>query len=374
MSINRIFKPYVLHSGGYTGGKGIGDVISPVDKVYKLSSNENPLGPSPLATAAIVKNLDSISAYPDGNPKRLYKALSAHYKHQLSDDCFIAANGGSEIIDFVIRGFMGEEHECIVSNPCFMPYIMFSTWSGGKIVDIPLKSPDFSLDIDGILSKVNSRTRLIFLTSPNNPTGTIVKRGQLETLLHEIPEHVLIVYDEVYHHFTDDPNYTIALPYVKAGRNIIGINSFSKAYGLASLRLGYGYTTPEISHYLRKLCKPFLINQLSLEAGIRALSDKDHIEKTIRLIQNEKVYLYKQFSLLKVKYWKTQANFILIKPPVAEKEFVDFMIQRGIMVRPAGSFGAPGHVRVTIGTREANEKCVEAIQSIQHDKFPSYVQ
>lgn len=170
--------------------------------------------------------------------------------------------------------------------------------------------------------------------------------------------------DEVYYHFTDADDYSTALPYVNAGKKIIGVNSFSKAYGLAGLRLGYAYSTPEIAAYVRMLIKPFFINTLSLEAAIAALSDKEHLQKTANLIQTEKPRLYQVLDEVGMHYWKSQGNFILIKPTMDIKAFEEEMLKEGLMVRPVANFGAPGCVRVTIGTREANDAFIAALKSI----------
>ena len=170
--------------------------------------------------------------------------------------------------------------------------------------------------------------------------------------------------DEVYYHFTDAKDFTTALPYIKAGKKIIGVNSFSKAYGLAGLRLGYAYSTPEIAAYVRMLIKPFFINTLSLEAAIAALADKDHLEKTAMLIQSEKPRVYQALDEVGMHYWKSQGNFILIKPAIDIKEFENKMLKEGVMVRPVANFGAPGCVRVTIGTREANDAFISALKKM----------
>ena len=360
-----IFKKYLQVAEPYVGGKTMDEIKSKKDKIYKLSSNENPLGVSPKALKAVQKHSHDFHIYPDRTDKRLREALADFYKDELTENQFIGTPSGSEIIDLIIRAFVKEGTEVIVSNPCFKPYTMFATWIGGKIVDVPLLEPDFSLDIKGILKAINANTRLLFLTSPNNPTGTYIPKKDLDKLLKKLPKHVVVVMDEVYYHFADAEDYTTALPYVKKGHQIIGVNSFSKTYGLASLRIGYCYTTPELAGYIRQLCKPFLINKLSLEAGIAALKDKKFVQKTVDLVQKERQYLYKKLDKIGIPYWKAQGNFILLQPSIPTTDFEDFMLQEGgVMVRPVGNFGAPGCVRVTIGTRQANKAFVKALQKL----------
>lgn len=359
-----LFKEYLSVAEPYKGGKSIQEIKTYKDKIYKLSSNENPIGTSPKAMEAIQRNLKNLHIYPDRTDKRLQEALKEFYNNELDANQFIGASSGSEIIDHIVRAFAGEGREVIVSNPAFKPYIMFSTWYGSTMVDVPLLEPDYRLDVQGILDAITERTRLIFLTSPNNPTGTHITNTELDQLFASIPDHVVVVLDEVYYHFADAPDYTTALPYVKKGLNVIGVNSFSKTYGLAGMRIGYGYTTHKISAYIHQLCKPFLIDTLSMEAGIAALSDQEFIDQTVEVVRKGRLYLYEQLDRLGVHYWKSQGNFILLKPQMDTSTFEEKMLAEGVMVRPVGNFGAPGCIRVTVGTQEANEAFVEALEKI----------
>ena len=359
-----IFKPYLQVGLEYKGGKSVSAVATGIKKIYKLSSNENILGSSPKAIKAIEKNLTTLNIYPDNTDIRLREALSKFYNNELTANQFITTPSGSEILEIIIRAFLGEGTECIISNPCFMPYKMFSQKQGAKVIDVRLKDPDYSLDIDGIIRAINSKTRMIFLTSPNNPTGTYIPKKDLDKLMRNIPDHVIVVLDEVYFQFADAPDFVRPLHYVKKGKNIIGINSFSKAYGLAGLRLGYAYFTPKIAKYVRQLIKPFFVNTLALEAGIAALSDKAFLKKTVNLVLREKKYLYKELDKTGIHYWKTQGNFILLKPEMDISDFEDAMLRQGVMVRPVAGFGAPGCVRVTIGTREANKAFIAALKTL----------
>lgn len=351
-----ILKPYLLKTPEYKGGKGIEEIHSKADKIYKLSSNENPIGCSPKALKAVQEAAQNLHIYPDRTGDRLQDALAEFYNHELSSDNFVPTNSGSETIEFIARGFMKEGLECIVSNPSFMPYTMFSGWNGAKVIDIPLCYPTYEIDVEGILNAVNENTRLIFITSPNNPTGTYIPKAKIDQLMDNIPPHVIVVLDEVYYHFADAADFTTALPYVKAGKNIIAVNSFSKTYGLAALRIGYLYTTPEIASYLRRLYRPFLINIIGLNAGIAALSDSAFINETVSIVQTERPRFYELFEELGIEYWPTQANFVLFKSPIQPQIMVEELLeQSGVMVREADGFGAPGCIRVTIGTADAND-------------------
>ena len=363
-----IFKPYLKPSNLYVGGKSRNEIDSGGKKIYKLSSNENLLGSSPMALQAIRNQLDKLYEYPDRTDTRLRIALEQFYNQQLSEDHFFTAMSGCETLELVIRAFLGEGLEYIVSNPMFMPYQMFSAKMGATMIDVPLRASDFSLDINGILNAITDKTRLIFLTSPNNPTGTYIPKDTLQNFLNQVPNHVVVVLDEVYYHYADAADYTTALPFVLQSKNIIGLNSFSKTFGLAGLRMGYAYSTPEIAEYIRCLYKPFHVNRLALEACIGALADKVFLQETITLVQNERPKFYEAFERLNIPYWKSQGNFILFQPPMNDKVFVERILKEGIMVRPVASFGAPDCVRVTIGTTEANKAFINGLERVMSEK------
>jgi histidinol-phosphate aminotransferase len=365
MSKKSIFKPYLFKTPEYKGGKGANEVKTKASKIYKLSSNENPIGSSPKAMQAIQDSLQDLHIYPPRTGDELQEALAGFYDDELASEHFVPTNSGSETIEFIARGFLSDGLECIVSNPSFMPYTMFSGWNGAKVIDIPLLSPNYEMDVEGILNAINENTRLIFITSPNNPTGTYIPKSKIDQLIDNVPDHVIIVLDEVYYHFADAEDFTTALPYVQAGKKIIAVNSFSKTYGLASLRVGYLYSTPEIAGYLRRLYRPFLINKIGLKAGIAALSDKEFINQTVDLVREERVRFYPVLEKYGIEYWKAQGNFILFKSPMDANEFVEKMTYEvGVMVRNATSFGAPGCIRVTIGTHEANNAFFSGLESI----------
>lgn len=359
-----LFKPYLLKAPTYKGGKGANEIDAGGKKIYKLSSNENPIGASPKAVAAIQDSIANLHIYPDRTGLRMQEALEEFYGGRMKAEQFVATPSGSEAIDLICRGFLNEGHEIVVSNPSFMPYRMFSQWMGAHIVDVPLKAPDYSLDVSGILNAINENTRLVFITSPNNPTGTYIPKADLDHLIDELPDHVILIMDEVYYHFADAPDFTIAEPYVNAGKNVIAVNSFSKTYGLAALRLGYAYSTPELAAYIRQLCKPFLVNHVSMNAGIAALQDQEFINETVDLVQTQRKRLYAALEELNIHHWKSQANFVLIRPAMPVNDFVAKMQSEGIMVRPVDNWGAAGGVRMTIGTAEAMDAMIAALKVV----------
>lgn len=357
-----IFKKHLSSSQVYKGGKP--KPKSNGRKIYKLSSNENMLGSSPKALEAVQNNINGLFEYPDRTDARLLRALSDFYNHELSAKQFITTNSGVAMLELIINAFLEEGLECIVSSPAFAPYMIFTEKTGAKFIDIPLTGDDFSLNVHGVLNAITDNTRLIFVTSPNNPTGTHLPKSQIDALIEGLPSHVVLVMDEVYFQFADAEDFVRPLPYVLEGKQVIAVNSFSKAYGLAGLRVGYAYSTIEIAQYVRQLRRPFMLNTLSMEAAMAALQDDEFIQKTVNLIQTEKQYLYNELDKTGIKYWKTQANFILLKPAMKDTDFEAKMLEQGVMVRPVVNFGAPGCIRVTIGTHEANVAFIEGLNKI----------
>lgn len=355
MGISNIFKPEIVNSGGYKGGQALG---SSHKKMYKLSSNENILGSAGQSEPPFY------NLYPSGTPEPLYQALSRFYNHQLTPDHFIAGNGGSELLQLICQAFLDNGLNAIISSPCFAPYRMFCEWTGATVKDIGLLTPNYRLDIDGILAAIDEHTRLIFLTAPNNPTGTIINKTELTSLINKIPNHIVVIYDEVYRQFVNDPSYTTAEAHVRSGQPIIGINSFSKSFGLAGLRIGYGYSTPEISAYIRKIIRPFLINQFSMQQAVAALSDQEFLDKTVTTVMTQRSLLLEGLAKMKIQHWTSQANFVMIQSDMKEEELAERLLQQGIMARPLSNFGAPDCVRITIGDAESTQATLRALAAI----------
>jgi len=283
----------------------------------------------------------------------------------IKPDQFITGNGGMEVLDFICRGLVNLGDECIISTPTFLAYKDFIQVCGGKVVDVPLSTEKFRLDVQGILQAITEKTRLIFITSPNNPTGKIVSRAEMDELVEKVPPNVCILYDEVYHHFvTEGIDWPRALDYILAGKPIIGLHSFSKAFGLAGIRLGYAFTTPTIAKYLYNLERPFQISLLTMEAGLAALKDIKHLEKTKQIVHKGKHLVYGCFLQQGVMYWPSEGNFVLFKPPYDPEDFTADMLEQGVMVRTGKVFGAAGCIRVTIGSREAVKAFIEAFEKL----------
>ena len=357
-----MYKSYIQEDSTYKGG-GKKIVLPNGVEVHKLSSNENPLGFSNKVSLAITNAVKNLSLYPDNTDIRLREALSKDFKGKLMSDHFVTANSGSEIIDIISKVFLSEGDEIIVSQPCFLPYTAFTRWMGAKAINVPM-TPDYDYDLEGILKAITKRTKMLFLASPNNPSGNYIPYTILADFLSRVPKNIIVVYDEVYRHFAQAADYTSALPFVLKGHPIIAVNSFSKTYGLAGLRVGYCYAPLELSNYIRKVCKPFLLSSLALEGAIAALEDTDFVERTVDLVHKERKFVLNGLDRLGIKFWPTEGNFVLIDPPIKDAEFTKFMENKGIMVRPVGVFGAPGKVRISFGVRKANEAMLAAVKDL----------
>lgn len=356
------FKPYLLNQATYKGGKARDEDSK--QKVYKLSSNENPIGASPLAVEALTRNAHTAFEYPEATNQEFHEALESFYEGEIRAEQFITTNSGVANIELVMRGFLEPGTEFIYSSPAFIAYRGFGEKMGAQGIDVPLIGEGFDLDVEGILATINDKTRLILITSPNNPTGTHIPKSAVDKLINNLPDHVVLLFDEVYYQFVDADDYIRATPYVKQGKNVVAINSFSKAYGLAGLRVGYSYSTSEISGYLKNLRRPFMVNTLSMKAAMAALKDEAFINETVKVIHEGREYLYEELARSGCHFWKTQANFILIRPEMPSTAFVTDMAREHVMVRPAEGMQDPRGVRVTIGDMQANEAFVKAFKKV----------
>jgi histidinol-phosphate aminotransferase len=361
-----LYKKHILESEPYRGGS---TRTAENKNIFKLSSNENPIGPSPKAIAAIKNNLEQLHEYTHQDDSKLKNALATHYSNTITSDQFICANSGLELLDMIARAFLDPGLECIISTPTFLAYKNFAELQGATVIDVPLDPDDFSLDTKKILDAVTENTRIIFLSSPNNPTGAIIPKRTMDELVNNVSEDVVIVFDEVYRHFARDKNFVTASEYVEKEKNIIGLNSFSKAYGLAGMRVAYAYSTAEIAAYINRLRRPFMINALSTEAAIAALKDTNHLLATQKMIREQKQWLYDQLDELHIHYWPGNANFILLIPPYDNAEFAKDMLNAGIMIRTTDVFGLPGCIRLSIGSHEANETCIKTMRQLMAEKI-----
>lgn len=345
----------------YVPGKPIEEVQREygLTDVIKLASNENPLGPSPKAVDAIKNSLVDVNLYPDGSCYQLRQELAAF--HQLDADCFIVGNGSDEVLKLLAETFISEGDEGIMADPSFSEYDFAVTLMGGKIVKVPVDE-NFALDLNKMAEAINDRTKLVFLCNPNNPTGTIVSGKEIEAFLDKVPEGVVVVFDEAYYEYVEDPSYCSGLDFLKEGRkNIIVLRTFSKIYGLSGLRVGYGMAQPELIQWVNRAREPFNVNSLAQLGARAALKDVEFVDKSRRFNNEGKEYIYREFQARGIKYIPTHSNFIFADVGVDSKALFESMLKKGVIIRTGDIFGYPTFIRVTIGTPEENKRFIAVL-------------
>lgn len=361
------FKDYINSIKPYEPGKPIEEVEREygISNAVKLASNENPLGASKKAVRAIQKAIQKIHLYPDGGCFYLKERLAKAIGVSVSE--LVIGNGSNEIIELLARGFLSPGDQVIASAGSFLVYPLITQSCGAEFVSVPMKN--FGYDLKGILGKINRKTKLIFISNPNNPTGTYVGKSEVKDFIAQVPKDIIICFDEAYFDFVDAKDFPDVLLSVKSGSsNILILRTFSKSYGLAGLRIGYGIACKELIGYLNKVRQPFNVNQLAQVAARAALDDKPFLRKTQRLIAGEKQYLYQKFESLGVPYVPTQANFILFDTKQTGKVVFEKLLKRGIIVRAMAAYGFPNHIRVTIGKRSENRAFIRALQKTLSEK------
>lgn len=325
--------------------------------VMKMASNENPLGPSIEVRQAIVKNIDRIALYPDANAFYLKEALASELG--VATENLLIGNGLDDVNRILGEAFLEPGDEVIIPWPTFSQYETVTRLMGATPVFVRGKGLDH--DLVAMRQAITCRTKLIYLCNPNNPTGAIIKDGPLRQFIQDLPQDILLVIDEAYADFADDPDFPKSFPLARGlwemeHQNILIFHTFSKIHALAGLRLGYAMAAPAVIAAMNRVKDPFNVNLLALTAGIAALASKKHILLSKELVWEGRRHFYRELDALGVAYLPTQANFILIHCGRDSKGIFEHLLQNGIIVRPTHSFGLPEHIRVTFGTTEQNAR------------------
>jgi len=343
----------------YAPGKPIEEVereIGIADSI-KLASNENPLGPSPLALEAMGRNLAQLHLYPDGDCFYLKRGLAA--KLDVAHDNLIFGNGSNEIIELAIRTFMRPGDEAVMARQAFVVYKLVVQAAGGISREVPLR--DFTHDLEAIAKAISARTRVVFLANPNNPTGTIYRRASWEAFLKQVRPDVLIIVDEAYFEYVEAADYPNSLDYHQQGKTLLTLRTFSKLYGLAGLRIGYGIADKEIISLMHRVRQPFNVNAPAQWAALAALDDGEHVRRSLENNRRGLEYLIAEFARLGIEYVRSHANFILLRVGQGEEVFSRLLAQ-GIIVRSMAGYQFPEYLRVTIGTMDENRKFVDGLK------------
>lgn len=347
----------------YSPGKPIWEVQRELglERVVKLASNENPLGPSPRALEAIQAALPDIHRYPDTQSVLLKEALAQEL--QLRTEQLVVTNGGDELITLLSETFLEPGDEIVAPSPTFSEYEFGAHLMDGRVVSVPL-AEGFRYEAASLLAAVNERTKLVWLCSPNNPTGTYMPRQELERLLAGLPQGVLLVYDAAYCHYTAAEDYTDGLEFVRAGRPVIVLQTFSKAYGLAGIRVGFGAAPEAIIRRIMQVKEPFNVNALAQTAAAAALSDKEHVLRSRALNAQGRERLYAGLDQLGLAYTRSMSNFVLVELGARAHELFRALMAKGVIVRYGDIWGLPRHIRVSIGTEEENIFFLECLEQV----------
>ena len=364
MSKEPKFREEILAIKPYVPGKPIEEVQRElgISDVIKLASNENPLGPSPKALAAVKAILPKVSLYPDGSCFNLKNELGDRYGLEASN--ILIGNGSDESIKLLAEAYLNSGEEVIVPAPSFSEYEFAAKLMGGKCISSPLDS-EFRLDLEDMLQRITSKTKIIYLCNPNNPTGTIVGREAVEAFLAKVPKEVIVAFDEAYCEYVSDPGYMDTLDLVKQELpNVIVLRTFSKIYGLAGLRSGYALGHKNLIASMERVREPFNVNILAQAAGVAAINDDAHVKASRELNEAGKKYLYQEFAGLGLKYFPTEANFIWVDTGKDSKELFGRLLQKGVIVRTGDIFGYNSFIRVTIGLPEQNERFISTLKQL----------
>ena len=348
----------------YRPGKPISEVKRElgVERIVKLASNENPLGPSPQAVQAMKDCADQVNLYPDGNGYYLKEKIAE--KCRISPDSVILGNGSDEIIRLLTQSYVNPSDEVINGDYSFITYRIATDLVDGKNVFVSFTN-DLRTNLAATLEAITDKTRLIFIDNPNNPTGTIVKSDEVADFLDKVPEEIIVVFDEAYFEYIDDETYPDTLTYLRNGKkNLVILRTFSKIYGLAGLRIGYGMASPTIIENLNKVRCPFNTNSLAQEAALVSLDDKLQITRSVANNEVGKAYLYNELGRQGVEVTPSYGNFVLAKVPGPGKDFFEKLLKKGIIVRPLAGYGLNNYLRITIGRVDENEIFVQSLKEI----------
>jgi histidinol-phosphate aminotransferase len=356
--------PHVLNLLAYEPGKPVEELAREMglkpSEIIKLASNENPLGPSPLAIQAMRETLERSHFYPDGGAWALRNAIAE--KLGLERANVILGNGSNEIIEFIGHAFLKPGDEVVTAGHAFAVYSLMAQLFGAKTIEVP--DPNFTHDLDAMLAAITPRTRQVFIANPNNPTGTLVGQGAIDRFMERVPDHVLVIFDEAYYEFLDTP--PDVLRYVRENRNVVVMRTFSKIQGLANLRIGYGLAPARIAEVLQKTRQPFNANGIAQAGALAGLADENHMRRTRELTNEGRDYLEAEFTGMGLSFVPSAANFVLVHVGNGDAVF-KALLRRGLIVRAMRSYKLPEWIRVSVGTMEQNRAFIQNLRALDQE-------
>jgi len=366
-SFLKLAAPGVQALQPYLPGKPVAELEREygISNAIKLASNENPFGPGPLALAAAREVLQDLSRYPEGSAWLLAEKLAG--KHQLARDCITLGNGSNDVLDIIARVFLTPAHEAVFSQYAFAVYPIAVQAVGAKARIAPAhdgsRGSACGHDLDAMSSLVGPDTRLVFIANPNNPTGTWLESDALETFIANLPAHVMVVVDEAYFEYVDKASYPDTSTWLERFPNLIVTRTFSKAYGLAGLRIGYALSHPDVAGLLNRVRQPFNVNTVAQAAALAALDDVEHLQQSIRSNREGMEQLVSGFQKLGLAYIESAGNFVAVNTGRGLERY-EALLQQGVIVRPVANYGMPGHLRVTVGRADENARLLAALEQV----------
>ena len=339
-----------------------------LDEIVKLASNENPLGPSPKAITAVQTCMADLARYPDGNGFELKQALAA--RHDVPADWITLGNGSNDVLELLARAFLTEQTEAIFSQHSFAVYPIATQAVGATARVARAHSANHSMpyghDLVAFADQISNKTRLIFIANPNNPTGTWNRASEVRAFLERVPAHALVVVDEAYFEYVADTDYTTAIPWINEYPNLVVTRTFSKAYGLAGLRMGYAVSQAQIADLLNRVRQPFNVNSLAMAAALAALDDNDYLEHSRQVNQAGMQQLRDSLAKMGLRCLPSVANFVCVDLGQDRSGMAIFnaLLPHGVIVRPIANYGLPHFIRITIGTEQENNKLLQALQAV----------
>ncbi len=364
MAIEALALPGVRGLHAYEPGKPVDELERELglSNIIKLASNENPLGPGQKVIDAITAELSELSRYPDGNGFALKHVLAE--KHAVTIEQVTIGNGSNDILELLTRAFVSPDNEVVFSQHAFAVYPIVTQAVGAKAVVVPAKK--WGNDLDAMLAAITDKTRVVFVANPNNPTGTCIAKNALKDFISAVPDHVIVVIDEAYFEYAQDlfPDFESAEHYLAQTPNLIVTRTFSKAYGLAALRIGYSLSSVEVADFLNRVRQPFNVNSLAMSGAIAALTDEQHLQDSLTLNQAGLEQYHQACIELGLEWIPTAANFICINVKQNGRDVFEQLLHKGIIVRPVDNYDMPEFVRITVGTEQENQRCIEALTEV----------
>ena len=358
--IKRFSRKGILDIEPYVPGKPIEEVQAELglSEIAKMASNENPLGPSPKAIAAMETELKNVNLYPEGSCTLLRREMSKRLS--IDEDMITFSNGADNCILLVANAFINEGDEVLMADMTFFVYKTVTKIMGGELVYASLR--DYVHDLESMKKKIGPRTKLVFVCNPNNPTGTIVRKNELDDFVSNLPENTILVLDEAYFEFVSDEDYPNSLDYIREGYNVISLRTLSKLYGIAGLRIGYAMGCKELIEALNRVREPFPVSRIAQAGALAALEDEEFKEKVLRNNDEGKDYLYEEFEKMGLPYTPSYTNFVFVDLGRDSGGIFESLLREGVIIRPGHLWNYPTFARVTIGTMEENQKFIGALK------------